>query len=105
MKPPALDEDRLQSASTDEIHAALFGQLVSGHAQMALILMGTLAHPETGQATPASPEEAKMFIDQLEMLESRTRGNLTAEETRILKQALGVTRKAFEELIEAGLER
>lgn len=104
MKSPALDEDRLQSASIPEIHSALFGQLVAGHAQMALVLLGRMPHPETGQ--PASPavEDAKVFIDQLEMLEAKTHGNLNAGELRLLKEVLGVTRQALVEVLDAGLK-
>jgi len=104
VKPTTLDEDRLQSASLDEIHAALFGQLVSGHAQMALIFLGQMPHPETGQPGAPSPAEAKLFIDQLEMLESRTRGNLSPDEVQILRQALTVTRQAFAEVMDRQID-
>mgnify|MGYP001591295023 CR=1 FL=1 len=36
-----------------------------------------------------------MFIDQLEMLEVKTRGNLGKEEEQLLKQSLVGTRMAF----------
>ncbi|MCW5558017.1 MAG: DUF1844 domain-containing protein, partial [Verrucomicrobiae bacterium] len=85
----------LRAATTDEIHTALFVQLVSGHAQMALTLLGELPHPDTGSLAPPDAAGGKMFIDQLEMLEARTRGNLNAEEIRVLQQALRVTRRAL----------
>lgn len=99
-----LDEDRLNSASTAEIHSALFGQLVAGHAQMALVLLGKLPHPESGKPLSPLPEDGKMFIDQLEMLETKTRGNLTPEEAGLLQQALSISRQALSELIEARLD-
>lgn len=95
MNPPALDEEGLRTASTDEIHAALFVQLVSGHAQMALMFLGELPHPDTGRPGVPDVPSGKMFIDQLEMLQVRTRGNLNAEETRVLQQALQATRRAL----------
>ncbi|MFO1458763.1 MAG: DUF1844 domain-containing protein [Verrucomicrobiota bacterium] len=104
MNPPSLNEDALRGASVDEIHSALFEQLVAGHAQMALMFLGEIPHPETGHTAPPSIENAKMFIDQLEMLESRTRGNLSAAESRVLTQALRVTRKALASVMDAVLE-
>lgn len=104
MNPPSLNEDALQGASVDEIHSALFEQLVTGHAQMALMFLGEIPHPDTGHTGPPSIENAKIFIDQLEMLESRTRGNLSATEMRVLAQALRVTRKALASVMDAVLE-
>jgi hypothetical protein len=104
MNPPSLNEDALRGASVDEIHSALFEQLVAGHAQMALMFLGEIPHPDTGHTGPPSIENAKVFIDQLEMLESRTRGNLNAAESRVLAQALRVTRKALASVMEAVLE-
>lgn len=95
MTTPPLDEEGLRAATTDEIHAALFVQLVSGHAQMALVFLGELPHPDTGQPGIPDIPSGKIFIDQLEMLESRTRGNLGDEERRVLQQALQVTRQAL----------
>lgn len=104
MTSPELDEDRLRTASTDEIHSALFAQLVTGHAQMALMLLGQIPHPETGQQVPPSLVDAKMFIDQLEMIRARTRGNLNAEETQLLQQTLTAVHQAMTAVMDAGLE-
>lgn len=104
MNPPSLNEDALREASVDEIHSALFEQLVTGHAQMALMFLGEIPHPDTGHAGPPSIENAKIFIDQLEMLESRTRGNLNAAESRVLAQALRVTRTALASVMDAVLD-
>ena len=99
--PPLLDEDALAGASPAEIHGALFAQLVTGHAQMALMFLGKLANPQSGQPDEVNAEAAKVFIDQLEMIEAKTKGNLTAEETRLLGQMLAATRMAFVEVIES----
>jgi hypothetical protein len=42
-----------------------------------------------------------MFIDQLEMLEVKTRGNLKADETKLLKQSLTALRLAFVQAIDS----
>jgi hypothetical protein len=42
-----------------------------------------------------------MFIDQLEMLEVKTRGNLKADEAKLLKQSLMTLRLAFVQAIDS----
>ena len=42
-----------------------------------------------------------MFIDQLEMLEVKTRGNLDKQEDKLLKQSLTALRLAFVEAVES----
>ena len=39
-----------------------------------------------------------MFIDQLEMIQEKTRGNLTNEETMVLRNALSNLQMAFVEV-------
>jgi hypothetical protein len=77
-----------------ETASALFAQLVIQQANMAMMLLGKVPHPETGQ-TMKDPEAARLFIDQLEMLEAKTKGNLTKEELGLLKQSLMSLRLAF----------
>lgn len=86
-------------ASHDEIISAHFASMVMQNAQMALMLLGQMPHPETGQ-TVTDLEGARMFIDQLEMLEVKTKGNLTKDEEQLLKQSLVGTRMAFVAAIE-----
>ena len=78
----------------DEIMASLFASMVMQQAQMALMLLGQMPHPETGE-TITDLEGAQMFIDQLEMLEVKTKGNLDKDEEQLLKQSLIGTRMAF----------
>jgi len=85
--------------SHDQMLSALFAQLVMQQANMALMLLGKTAHPETGQVVK-DLEAARLFIDQLEMLEVKTRGNLTKEEAALLKQSLMSVRLAFVEAVE-----
>lgn len=42
-----------------------------------------------------------MFIDQLEMIETKTKGNLTREESGLLKQSLMSLRLSFVEAVES----
>ncbi len=92
-----------QNAGTAErldTFAALFAQLVMQQSNMALMLLGKVAHPETGQVVK-DVEAARLFIDQLEMLETKTKGNLNKEETALLKQSLMTLRLAFVQEVES----
>lgn len=99
MTPTHPPTDAHPNASRDEIMAAHFASMVMQTAQMALMLLGQMPHPETGQ-TITDFEGAKMFIDQLEMLEVKTKGNLSKDEEHLLKQSLVGTRMAFVQAIE-----
>jgi hypothetical protein len=84
----------------NELHAARFAQLVMQQANLATLLLGRTPHPETGQTT-RDLEAAQMFIDQLEMLEAKTRGNLSPAELSLLRQTLMSLRLAFVEAADA----
>lgn len=79
---------------------ALFAQMVIQQANMAMMLMGQAPHPETGQVVK-DMEAARFFIDQLEMLEAKTKGNLSKEEEDLLKQSLMSLRLNFVQAVEA----
>jgi hypothetical protein len=81
-------------ATQEEMHTALFAQLEMQQNNMALMLLGKIPHPEDGKLT-RNIEAARLFIDQLEMLETKTKGNLTKEEAALLKQSLMSLRLAF----------
>jgi hypothetical protein len=100
MTPTPLDEDSLGTATLEEIHSALFVQLVSGHAQMALMLLGKLPNLHTGELEPVNLEAAKMFIDQLEMIEAKTKGNRTPGESATLSELLNSVRLEFVAVME-----
>jgi hypothetical protein len=84
----------------EEMMSALFAQLVIQQANMAMMLLGKGRHPEGGEAVK-DLDAAKLFIDQLEMLEVKTKGNLSREETTMLKQNLMGLRLAFVQAVES----
>jgi hypothetical protein len=86
-------------ATREEFLSALFANMVIQQTNMAMMLLGKVAHPETGQMI-LDLESAKMFIDQLEMIEARTKGNLSKQEDALLKQALAALRMAFVETVD-----
>lgn len=93
-------ERQTTEAQAEDYDTALFAQLVMQQSNMALMLMGKVAHPQTGQVVQ-DIDAAKLFIDQLEMLETKTKGNLNKEESALLKQSLMTLRLAFVEAVEA----
>ncbi|MEX1119331.1 MAG: DUF1844 domain-containing protein [Terrimicrobiaceae bacterium] len=64
------------------------------HAQQASLFLGQIPHPQTGKAE-TNLEAAKLFIDQLEMVREKTRGNLSQEESGILTHVLSDLQLAF----------
>jgi hypothetical protein len=78
--------------------SAMFAHLVMQHTNMALIFLGHMPNPQTGQLAQ-DLEHARYFIDQLEMLEVKTKGNLDKQEEAILKQSLTSLRMMFVEAV------
>jgi len=73
--------------SKPDINKILFMHLVSMLAMSAIQQMGKLVDPNTGKAE-TNLEAAQATIDMLDMLELKTRGNLDAEETKLIKDTL-----------------
>jgi hypothetical protein len=48
-----------------------------------------------GQAIPADPEVARFHIDMLELLQDKTKGNLTDEESKTLSATLHELRMMY----------
>ncbi len=88
-------------ASREETLAALFASLVMQQTNMALMFLGHAPNPETGERV-RNLDAARMFIDQLEMIEAKTKGNLSKPEEQLLTQSLTNLRLAFVEAVEAG---
>jgi len=100
MSEATMPEQDLGPMSREEMMSALFAQLVIQQSNMAMLLMGKVPHPQTGQ-TVRDVEAARLFIDQLEMLEIKTKGNLSKEEEQLLKQSLLSLRMAFVQAVES----
>lgn len=84
------------NSSPNPAFSALFANLVMQNASMAMIFLGHTPHPESGK-TEVNLDHARVFIDTLEMLEAKTRGNLDKDEERFLKQNLISLRMAYVE--------
>lgn len=85
---PRPDQERPQ------MPPATFAVHVSTLVSEALIFLGQMPNPFTGKAEVDLPQ-AKHFIDTLQMLQEKTKGNLTADEKQMLDQVLHELRMAF----------
>src|SRR5213595_921968 len=74
-----------------------FIEFVMMQAQNAALFLGQIPNPQTGKGE-VNLELAKMFIDQLAMIQDKTRGNLTNEETAVLRNTLSNLQMAFVEV-------
>jgi Domain of unknown function (DUF1844) len=78
-----------------------FIEFVMMQAQNAALFLGQIPNPQTGKGE-VRLEVAKMFIDQLEMIQEKTRGNLSNEESTVLRNALSNLQLAYVEVAQAG---
>jgi Domain of unknown function (DUF1844) len=74
-----------------------FIEFVMMHAQNAALFLGQIPNPKTGEGE-VNLELAKMFIDQLAMIQEKTRGNLTSEESTVLRNALSNLQMVYVEV-------
>jgi hypothetical protein len=74
-----------------------FIEFVLMQAQNAALFLGQIPNPQTGKGE-VNLEVAKMFIDQLAMIQEKTRGNLTSEEAKVLSNALSNLQMAYVEV-------
>ena len=74
-----------------------FIEFVVMHAQNAALFLGQIPNPKTGEPE-VNLDFAKMFIDQLAMIQEKTRGNLTSEEAKVLSNALSNLQMAYVEV-------
>ena len=71
-----------------------FIEFVMMQAQQASLVLGRIPNPQSGQSEVLL-EPARLFIDHLEMIREKTRGNLTAQEAEILNSVLTDLQMAF----------
>lgn len=91
-----MESKRQEQAPADEGHMppASFAMLVSTLATQALLFLGQMPNPMTGQVE-VRLDEAKHFVDTLQILQDKTKGNLSPEESEMLEQILHELRLAY----------
>jgi len=87
-------DDSPRQPGPDEFPPASMRALVGSLASQALMGLGAYADPQTGRAM-IDLVGSRFAIDLLGVLEEKTRGNLTPEETTELKEILSELRQRF----------
>lgn len=72
---------------TDANHNILFMQLIIQNQQIAMMAMGKIKNPVT-EKIERNLEHAKIYIDTLDMLLAKTKGNLSEYEEKFLTETL-----------------
>ena len=72
---------------TDANHNILFMQLIIQNQQIAMMSMGKIKNPVT-ERIERNLEHAKIYIDTLDMLLAKTKGNLSEYEEKFLIETL-----------------
>lgn len=78
-----------------------FIEFVMMHAQNAALFLGQIPNPQTGEGE-VNLDLARLFIDQLAMIQEKTRGNLTTEEATVLRNTLTNLQMTFVEASQSG---
>src|SRR6476620_10907080 len=84
--------------------AQRFVEFVMMHAQNAALFLGQIPNPQTGEGE-VNLDLARLFIDQLSMIQEKTRGNLSTEEATVLRNTLTNLQMAFVEVSQSGAGR
>ncbi len=82
-------------------NAARFIEFVMMQAQNASLFLGLMPNPNNNQPE-VNLDLARMFIDQLAMIQEKTRGNLSSEESNVLRNALTNLQMAYYEVAQGG---
>jgi hypothetical protein len=88
--------EKMQATQSGEL-SQRFVEFVMMHAQNAALFLGQIPNPKTGEGE-VNLELAKMFIDQLAMIQEKTRGNLTNDETTVLRNTLSNLQMVYVEV-------
>lgn len=96
----APDSKRGAEIPPDDKFQMTFETLVMSLSSTAMVQLGVLVDPATNQPEPNLPA-AKHTIDILEILQVKTKGNLTASESKLLDNILYELRMVFLELTQA----
>jgi hypothetical protein len=89
--------DKQKSAIGNAELAQRFVQFVMMQVQNIFYVLGRIPSPD-GRPIPPNLEAGKLLIDQLEMIQEKTRNNLSTQESSILDDALKNVRLAFVEV-------
>jgi len=90
----AADAEIDAAAAAADFPVASLEMLLMTHHTQAVMALGMMPDPMTGE-TSANKDAAKFHIDMLSVIEEKTKGNLTDEESEALSSILHQLRMAF----------
>lgn len=98
------EKERLaqQMAAEEKLPEASLVEIINLIAMQAIAALGLVATPD-GRRLPPDLELAKHYVDLLQVLDDKTRGNLTPEEKKTLDQVLYEMRMNYVQLASRGV--
>lgn len=83
-----------ESSTSDETEPVAFTSFIMSLATQVLVQLGEMPPPQ-GIEIPIDLESARQTIDIMAMLQRRTKGNLSSEESRFMEEVLHSLRISF----------
>ena len=93
-KPREKSIESSDSETASSLGADGFSSFLISMATQTLMLLGEIPEPETNQ-TIVNLEAARQSIDMISILEEKTKGNLTADEAKLMGDMLASLRLAY----------
>jgi hypothetical protein len=84
----------MSKSEEPDLPPASLSFLITTLGMQAMLSLGQMPNPATGK-TEVHLEQARHFIDTLQVLESKTAGNTTPEEAKLMESLLSDLRMAF----------
>jgi len=97
-----LDRQTREAGGAGEVPEPSMAELIQMVVLQASIGLGGMQDPQTGQRIPPNLGLAKHYIDLLELLEAKTKGNLDENEQAMLSTTLHELRLAFVQVAGGG---
>ena len=91
---PEQQSPEQQTPGDGQMPPASFEMLITTMATEAMISLGQIPHPATGKPM-LNLDHAKYFIDTLEVLQEKTKGNLTSDEEKAIADLMHQLKLAF----------
>ena len=89
------DRQTRDAAEAEQLPEASFPEVLQMVVLQASVALGGVQDPQTGQRVPPNLPMAKHYIDLLEILEVKTRGNLDDDEKTVIERTLHDLRMVF----------
>lgn len=89
-----------EEMSEEQVLEAMFSNLVVQQTRTALYVLGQIPDPHSGERM-LDLETAQMLIATLEMLQAKTKGNLSEKESRLIQQSIDQLHDIFQHTIQA----